>query len=153
MADDPSRLWHLSDSQLVAHFNLHYPQAKPWRLVHPRPEMISSIHSALRKQRPDLPSLLKPPPAKTACGRHGKPSFPLLQESTATSTPCRHTSTCLFSKYLPKKYGTDAQQPAKTLTDLGRFRITHGPSPRRSVWDPSGAPIPALGTSSPWSLN
>jgi hypothetical protein len=26
MADDCSCLWHLTDSQLLAHFNLHYPQ-------------------------------------------------------------------------------------------------------------------------------
>ncbi len=32
MADDCSRLWHLSDTQLLTHFALHYPQTKPWRL-------------------------------------------------------------------------------------------------------------------------
>ena len=32
MADDASRLQHLSDSALLAHFNQHYPQTKPWVL-------------------------------------------------------------------------------------------------------------------------
>jgi hypothetical protein len=34
MADDCSRLGHLSDSQLLAHFNLHYPQPLSWRMCH-----------------------------------------------------------------------------------------------------------------------
>jgi hypothetical protein len=29
MADACNRLWHLSDSQLLAHFSLHYPQSRP----------------------------------------------------------------------------------------------------------------------------
>lgn len=30
MADDASWLWHLSDEDLLTHFNLHYPQASRW---------------------------------------------------------------------------------------------------------------------------
>jgi hypothetical protein len=32
MADDCIRLWNLTDSQLLVHFNLVYPQNRPWRL-------------------------------------------------------------------------------------------------------------------------
>jgi len=32
MADDASRLWHLSDSQLLAHFNSKYPQTQLWQM-------------------------------------------------------------------------------------------------------------------------
>ena len=31
MVDDCSRLWHLTDKQLLTHFNLHYPQNLPWK--------------------------------------------------------------------------------------------------------------------------
>jgi hypothetical protein len=34
MADDCSRLWHLTDSHLLAYFNLHYPQPNTWKLCH-----------------------------------------------------------------------------------------------------------------------
>ena len=148
MADDPSRLWHLSDSQLLAYFNRVYPQERPWRLVHPRPEMISSILSALHKQRPDLESLLKEPPTKMACGTSGKRSLPLSMDSIPISTPSRHTSTYLFSKFLPKKYDTASLQPAVNLTDLNAYRTTYGPSPRRSAWGPVGVPIPGTATTS-----
>jgi len=32
MADDCSRLWHLTDDALLTHFNSHYPQAAGWTL-------------------------------------------------------------------------------------------------------------------------
>ena len=51
MADDCSRLWHLSDQDLLTHFNTVYPQTEPWRLVHLRPEMHSMLISALVKKR------------------------------------------------------------------------------------------------------
>jgi hypothetical protein len=47
MADACSRLWHLSDSQLLAHFALHYPQSRPWTLCHLRKPMRCALISAL----------------------------------------------------------------------------------------------------------
>jgi hypothetical protein len=32
MADDTSRLWHLTDTQLLAHFEQNYPQSQPCQL-------------------------------------------------------------------------------------------------------------------------
>ena len=58
MADELSRLWHLSDSQLLLHFELHYPQPQPWRIVHLRSAMRSSLISALQMKRGDLQSVL-----------------------------------------------------------------------------------------------
>ena len=57
MADDCSRLWHLSDEELVRHFNVHYPQPQPWRLCHLNPATASAIHSALRCERQPLPEV------------------------------------------------------------------------------------------------
>ena len=47
MADDASRLQHLSDDAFLAHFNSTYPQEMPWTLYHPEPGTITSVTSAL----------------------------------------------------------------------------------------------------------
>ena len=53
MADDCSRLWNLSDDELLAHFEAVYPQKKPWRLCRLPAEMASAIDAALLcKRRP-----------------------------------------------------------------------------------------------------
>ena len=54
MADDCSRLWHLSDDELVSYFDAHYPQPQPWRLCHLNSATASAIHSALRCERRSL---------------------------------------------------------------------------------------------------
>ena len=153
MADDCSRLWDLTDSQLVAHFNTTYPQPQPWQLVTLRPEMTSSIISALQKQRPGLDSLLNDPPTRTPIGASGKPLYPPLTGSTLTSTASNHTSTYLFSKFLPRKFDSEDLRPAANLSDLNVYRTTYGPSPRRSVWGPNGVATPAMGTTTPWTSN
>jgi hypothetical protein len=80
MADDASRKWELTDSQLLAYFNHHYPQDLPWKLVHPWPEMISSLTSTLLKQREMLMSVLNTPPTRTVTGAYGKPSVPYNED-------------------------------------------------------------------------
>ena len=37
MADDASRLQHLTDTQFLSHFSSQHPQHKPWQLVHAPP--------------------------------------------------------------------------------------------------------------------
>jgi hypothetical protein len=74
MADDCSRLWHLTDDELLTYFAFHYPQSEPWQLCHLRPEMISSLISALRKQRPAPESLLSTVIGEIVPGTIG-PSF------------------------------------------------------------------------------
>ena len=138
MADDCSRLWHLTDSQLLAYFDRVYPQPQPWQLAHLRPDMLSSLISALQKERPDLESLLNKPPTKTPIGSNGKPLLPRSTALTPTSTASSHTSTYLFSKFLPIDSVMATSPPAVDLSSLDVFRPTYGPSPRRSVWGPSG---------------
>ena len=138
MADDCSRLWHLTDSQLLAYFDRVYPQPQPWQLAQLRPEMLSSLISALQKERPDLESLLNKPPTKTPIGSSGKPLLPRSTALTPTSTASSHTSTYLFSKFLPIDSVMATSPPAVDLSSLDVFRPTYGPSPRRSVWGPSG---------------
>ena len=51
MADDASRLWQLSYTELLAHFNSTYPQVRSWKLVALRPRMHSALISSLCKRR------------------------------------------------------------------------------------------------------
>ncbi|EJK59113.1 hypothetical protein THAOC_20704, partial [Thalassiosira oceanica] len=79
MADDCSRLWHLSDSELVSYFNATYPQPQPWRLCHLEPGTASALFSALRCKRQPLPDTLAG--AKSEHTRaHGGP--PILSNRT-----------------------------------------------------------------------
>ena len=136
MADDCSRLWYLSDSQLVHYFNCTYPQTTPWRLVHLRPAMTSSLIAALQRQRPDFASLLNGPPTLTATGKDGKPSLPLSQSlmDTCLAPPA---SSYVFSKFLTPASIEGTSPPATTLHSLNAYRTTYGPSPRRlHAWGP-----------------
>ena len=58
MADDCSRLWNLSDEELVSYFNSTYPQHKRWKLCHLNVDTASAIHSALLCERQPLPATL-----------------------------------------------------------------------------------------------
>ena len=51
MADDCSRLWHLSDAELLEYFNLTYPQAVPWQIRDLSPAMQHALNSALLCKR------------------------------------------------------------------------------------------------------
>ena len=90
MADDCSRLWHLSDDELLAHFNLHYPQKEPWQICHLRPEMFSALISALSCVRQPPQAILgEASPARTSgtSGLHSAlPSGWMIPASQASST-------------------------------------------------------------------
>ena len=63
MADDCSRLWHLSDKELLEYFDRTYPQAVPWQIRHLSPAMQESLNAALLCTRapPDtLDEVLRP---------------------------------------------------------------------------------------------
>ena len=61
MADDASRLQHLTDDAFLSHFEQQYPQPKGWTLLHLRPEVDSTLTSMLLSNSP-----LRPTPADTA---------------------------------------------------------------------------------------
>ena len=143
MADDCSRLWDLSDSRLLAYFNSVYAQPQPWQLVTLRPEMLSSLTSALQMQRPGLDSLLSEPPTKMACGSNGSPLLPPSRQPTHTCPTSHHTSTFLFSKFLPQVFDEANSLPKVTLSELDVFRTTYGPSPRKFAWGPHTKRTPA----------
>jgi hypothetical protein len=126
MTDNCSHLWHLTDAELLSHFDFHYPQTESWRLVHPSPAMLSSVTCALRRQRPKLESFLREPPPTTMPGRSG-PTFATISSSTLSSL---ETVTPSFSyKSLPNATKQASLLPMAGLSSLARWKA---PSVR---WD------------------
>ena len=135
MADDCSRKWKLSDSQLLAYFNSTYPQSVPWRLVTLRPEMDFSLTSALLRTRVPPASHLNDPQRRTGISEFGKSTLPRSRAST--STYATSPTSYLFSKFSPSVYDAERSRPAGTLSQLNRWRTTYPPSVRRSPnWGP-----------------
>ena len=143
MADDLSRLLHLSDDALLTHFNSTYPQALPWTVVQLRPEMLSSLTSALQKRRDSLPSLLNAPNQKILTGKSGRLT---VKHSVLTPTFQASNQSYLFSRFSPQDYDAVTSTPADNLSKLGAWRTTYAPSARRS---PAWGPTPTPGLASP----
>ena len=91
MADDASRLWHFSDSELLAYFNRVYPQRTLWQLRHLRPEMASALNSCLFSRRPQPAAILNEPGLGQTSGRSGATSA-----RHSTKTPCSTPSTIRY---------------------------------------------------------
>jgi hypothetical protein len=134
MADDASRLWNLSDNDLLTHFNSHYPQTQPWRLYALRPEMLSALTMALCCKRSEPASYLPVPTPVTLPGFDG-PAIVKFWESIhpAQTLPTRYSS----SKSLPTATEPAHWHPATNLSDLVRWKEPSGPSARRwPYWGP-----------------
>jgi hypothetical protein len=134
MADDCSRLWHLTDSQLLAHFDSVYPQATSWRIVVPRPEILSSVTSAMHRKRLAPELFLREPHPTTTCGPSGQNfvKTSLLTHGSPT------TSTQLFSyKSLPNATEQARLPPAASLSDLEQWKAPSVPWVRPlQAWGP-----------------
>ena len=134
MADDASRLWHLSDDALLAHFASIYPQDKPWTICHLRPEMHSALTMALQCKR--LPPVLFLPAQNLAplpgfAGPITVPNIPLTLSSPRWPT--------LFpsSKCLPNVIDPAPLPPIKHLSNLVQWKRPSAPSARRwPAWGP-----------------
>ena len=134
MADDCSRLWHLTDTELLSHFNSKYPQTASWRLAHPRPGMLSSVTSALRRRRPEPELYLREPNPTTGLGSSGPNSvktWPSIPGSLTTSTPS-------FSfKCLPNAIEQAHLPPAVDLSSLAQWKAPSVPWVRPlRAWGP-----------------
>jgi hypothetical protein len=134
MADDASRLWHLPDDALLAHFNLLYPQTVPWTLSHPRPEMLSALISALLCKRSDLASFLPGPTHETPIGFDGSPIVTPLASILSSPT---HQIRFNSSKSLPSVTDLDNFQPPRSLSNLAPWKQRSAPLARRwPAWGP-----------------
>jgi hypothetical protein len=119
MADDASRLFELSDTQLLTHFNTAYPQMNSWRLVHPTNAMLSSVTYALRRKRVEPASLLQEPTPTTKLGSSGPASA-----GTSTLIPGSLTwgTRSCSSKSLGSGIVPDTSHPVRNLSGLAQWK-------------------------------
>ncbi len=141
MADDCSRLVHLTNDAFRTHMNQSYPQAEPWTQLALRPEMLSTLNSALRLTPQKLPLCPRPAPLSRASGPTGSPSVaptatPPTSPTSLTKKPSSVTSSCS-----PPDAATPGPAAAANLSGLRQFQ------PRSNTWErgsPSWVtPIPA----------
>ena len=134
MADDCSRLWQLSDSQLLSYFNSHYPQGTTWKLHHLRPEMLSVLISNLQRKRSQPESYLLDQPKQSPPGPSGlRFATPLM------STPFYRRWPILsrYSRSSAFVGETDESHPVANPTELARWRTPFAWSVRNfPAWGP-----------------
>ena len=134
LADDASRLFQLSDSQLLTHIQSITPQQPGYQLWTPPQKLISSVISALRNKPSDTASLLDAPAPPVPHGPSGKPS-----QLTWASTPFSKPSKTRYQSYKSShsEFVPENLQPTAIQSGLDRLKITYGSLPRRSlVWGP-----------------
>jgi hypothetical protein len=119
MADDASRLFALSDDQLLTHFDTVYPQMNSWRLVHPTSGMLSSVTSALRRKRAEPASFLHQPTPTTKPGSSGPP---FVQTSASTPGSLMWGIRSCSSKSLGSGIAPDTSHPVKSLSGLAQWK-------------------------------
>ena len=134
MADDASRLLHYSDTELLTHFNNTYPQTTPWQLFTLRPEMLSSLITALYCRRSDPASYLPDLNRVTRRGFNG----PSIVASWASLRAARTSGIHYYSsKCLPTVTAQAASHPVVTLSDLVPWKGPSAPWDRRwPCWGP-----------------
>lgn len=132
MSDDASRLWHLSDTALLAYFNSTYPQEVCWELHHVRPNLLSSVILTLASKQYERVSYGELNKKLTVTGQCGS-------TSAVNSTSTQFSRTLIpfrFSKSLP--HDTDADRaPPVTPSSLAQFRTQYARWARRwPAWGP-----------------
>jgi len=134
MADDCSRLWHLSDSQLLAHFNSTYPQTKPWQICHLSPQLSSGLILALQRTPCDLRSIRITPSARMPIGSSGSNFVP---SATWTRSWPIFRILSPTSKSSPSDIAMAQLPPAAKSSQLSTFVTSSARLVRRSpFWGP-----------------
>ena len=134
MADDCSRKWQLSDSELLTYFNSRYPQKLSWQLRHLRPEMNSALILALLRKRSAPESYL---PAIEKHKRHGTPGVRFANPSMQTQIFPQWPILSRSCKPLASDGVTGESPPAASRIELDRWRMPSGLSARNfPVWGP-----------------
>ena len=130
MADDASRLFHLTDSQFLHYFITKFPQHTSFRLVQIPSAILSCVTSALRKKMCPLESLLVEPAAPAPTGNNG----PLSQLNWA-SVPFSKPSRTKYKSYRSSddEFVLANLQQDMLQSSLERLKITYGWLGRRSL--------------------
>lgn len=134
MADDASRLLHLTDHEFLTHFNSTYPQPLTWALWTPSQLFSSAVISAWRRQTSPPASFLREPPPLVAIGAHGVPT---VTPSTWTLPWKGARIPSPSSKSSCDGTALALSPPAATSADLALWRMPFAALPRRlRQWGP-----------------
>ena len=152
MADDASRLQHLTDSAFLAHFEQHYPQERAWVLLRLPSKMASSLTSALLLDTPAEPILprIERPNAPTS---GGGPSSVNSSECPLPSVLSRKKNGLATSS--SSASATESSAPPTTLSELTQWIKPFWPWARASPTWTSRIPerkVNTPETSIPYSL-
>jgi hypothetical protein len=138
LADQCSRHFHLTDTQLLSHFNASFPQTMPWRIYHLRKGTISALLSALSRRRTALAPLLNAPERRMRIGAARK-SFASRTTLTHSSQTVRTQSPPFKSS--PSDIATAARLPCIEPSDLVQWKTPSARWARRSPnWGGGGHP-------------
>ena len=110
MADDASRLWRLTDSQLLSHFQSHYPQESPWLQL----TLTPATNSALSRRPPNTVCLDSVPVPLPVPGHYGFPSA-TSSVSTPSLCPATPSPSCKYS------HNTCAPEPSQPVVEPHAF--------------------------------
>ena len=133
-ADDASRLHHLSNKELLSHFNSTYPQTQSWQIWTPTPAMRSSLIGALRNMRQPSELFLVVPPPPIPIGLFGQNFAP-----TSPSTHFLKTSKTQLSSFKSSSTVTaqDALRLEAELSEHAPLRMPYVVLAKRSLqWGP-----------------
>ena len=114
LADEASRLTHLSDLQFLHYFNLKYPQNLPWRLWTPSKQMTCAVLCALHR-RPYDSACVQVPTAQPLTTGHGGdlsvPEWPSTPYSpiSRTRSPSFKSSQCSTARGRLPQWQTSAR--------------------------------------------
>ena len=134
LADEASRRVTLSDSDLIAYFNTHYPQKRQWQLCHLRPEMLSALISALYNKRSTPQSWTSEPEPLIDTGKSGWPSVP--RTPWILGSP-KGTILSRTYKSSPSDFALDASHPVVNPFELIQLLTSYVPSHRdTNGWGP-----------------
>ena len=134
MADDASRLWHLSDSELLTHFNTSYPQVTSWQMLPLPCATNASLIGALCKKPLSSAALLNDVPTplpRGICGLRSVPRSGSLLPSSPIPIPF------LSSNSLHKDIAPVSSHPVVDLSGLAQWRTPYERWARRTPgWGP-----------------
>jgi hypothetical protein len=134
MADDASRLFHLSDNDFLAYFNSTYPQTKSYKLVHPEQGLVSAVILALHRKTSSVESLLVDLPPPAPIGPSGF-STAISWASTPYSKPSKTKYPSFKSS--STEFDPELVQPMAIKSSLELLKSTYGQLHRRtSPWGP-----------------
>ena len=137
MADLCSRAWHLTDSQLLHHFNTTYPQKHTWHVCQLNSDLNLELISALWRTATPMMSLPKTPSPRIPLGTFGIDSVRPTQSihTSKILKPAKILS--LSSSSSPSSTARESCPPAASLSDLNVWRTPFVRWVRRSPgWGP-----------------